>query len=199
MPDLVIREASFGMVVLAVIFVLAAVFDAPLGNMANPGLSPNPTKAPWYFMGFQELMLHFHPLFAVFIIPLSLMGLLICLPYMRFDGDASGVWFRSRRGKRWALTAGLAALCITPVGIVADEFFLDFESWLPGLPPAVSNGLLPVALISFILTGGYIYLKKRYLNKNEAIQALFVFLLSVSIVLTVFGIWFRGEGMVLCW
>lgn len=200
MPDLVIREVSSGLAVLAVIFLIAAVFDAPLGDFANPGLSPNPAKAPWYFMGFQELMLHFHPLFAVFFIPLILAGLLICLPYIRYDADMSGVWFRSSKGRRTAFMAALTALCITPIGIVADEFFLDFESWFPDMPSVVSNGLLPVVLTASIAAGGYIFLRKKYsASKNEAVQALFVFFLAVFTVLAVFGIWFRGEGMALCW
>lgn len=198
MPDLVIREISLGLVVAAVIFLLAAFFDAPLGDSANPGLSPNPTKAPWYFMGLQELMLHFHPLFAVFIIPLVLTGLLIYLPYFRYDSDMSGIWFRSGKGRRSAIAAALAALMITPVWILADEYFLDFESWFPNLPPAVSNGLLPVGFIAIILAGGYRLVRKKYSNtNNEAIQALFVFLLVALMVLTAFGIWLRGEGMVL--
>jgi uncharacterized membrane protein len=187
------------MLVLAAVFILAAVLDAPLGDSANPGLSPNPTKAPWYFVGAQELMLHFHPLFAVFVIPLCLAGLLIYLPYMQYDADASGVWFRSRKGRRASLMAALVALCITPLAVVADEFLLDFEAWFPGLSPALSNGLLPAVMAAFILAVGYFPVKKYSNNNNEAIQAMFAFLLVVLMVLTIFGIWFRGEGMVLGW
>ena len=57
------------LVLIASVFTLSAVLDAPLGNPANPGLSPNPTKAPWYFAGLQEMLLHFHPSFAVFVLP----------------------------------------------------------------------------------------------------------------------------------
>ena len=45
-------------------------FGAPLGEPANPGMSPNPAKAPWYFVGFQELLIHLHPVFAVLVVPL---------------------------------------------------------------------------------------------------------------------------------
>ena len=199
-PDLVIREAALGLAATAAIFLLAATLDAPLQDSANPGLSPNPTKAPWYFMGLQELMLHFHPLFAVFVIPLIVVGLLIYLPYVRYDADMSGIWFRSGKGRRSALMAALAALAIIPAAIVTDEFFPGFESWFPGLSPAVSNGLLPAVLIAFILAGSYLLIRKKYTDSNnEAIQALFVFILVALIVLTVFCSWFRGEGMVLGW
>jgi hypothetical protein len=95
--------------------------------------------------------------------------------------------------------AALAALCITPVAVVADEYFLDFESWLPGLPPAMSNGLLPAVLAVFILAGGYFPVKKCSDSNNEVIQAMCVCLFVVLMVLTSFGIWLRGEGMALGW
>ncbi len=69
-PHLVIREGVVALVLIGLILFLAIFFNAPLAEKANPGLSPNPTKAPWYFMGLQELLLYFHPLFAVLIIPL---------------------------------------------------------------------------------------------------------------------------------
>gem|GEM_PF-1129587 len=72
MPSLIVREVTVTLVLLAVILLIAMFFDAPLADKANPGLSPNPTKAPWYFMGLQELLMHFHPLFSVFVIPLLL-------------------------------------------------------------------------------------------------------------------------------
>ena len=51
-----IGEVSQALVIVAIVVVLAAAFGAPLGERANPGMSPNPAKAPWYFMGVQELL-----------------------------------------------------------------------------------------------------------------------------------------------
>ena len=59
-------ELVVATVLIAFIMVFAVLFNAPLGAKANQGLSPNPTKAPWYFAGIQELFLHIHPLFAFF-------------------------------------------------------------------------------------------------------------------------------------
>ena len=69
-PDLLVREIAVALILIAFVLVVSIFFQAPLGEPANPGISPNPAKAPWYFLGFQELLLHFHPLFAVFVIPL---------------------------------------------------------------------------------------------------------------------------------
>ena len=79
--NLLLRETVAGLVLIAFVLTLAFVFDAPLDNMANAGLSPNPAKAPWYFSGFQELLFHFHPFFAVFIIPCVIMSTMIFLPF----------------------------------------------------------------------------------------------------------------------
>ena len=61
---------------------LAAAFGAPLGERANPGMSPNPAKAPWYFAGLQELLAHFHPLIAGVLIPAAILIGLLALPYV---------------------------------------------------------------------------------------------------------------------
>ena len=68
-PNLLLRETTVAVTLIAAVMLLAVFFDAPLEDPANPGLSPNPTKAPWYFAGLQEMLLHLHPTFSVFVIP----------------------------------------------------------------------------------------------------------------------------------
>jgi quinol-cytochrome oxidoreductase complex cytochrome b subunit len=84
-PDLILREIVTALVLTAIIFILSIIFNAPIGDKANPGLSPNPSKAPWYFMGFQEILLHIHPLFAVLVIPLIILVFLLLLPFIKYD------------------------------------------------------------------------------------------------------------------
>ena len=199
-PNLIIRELAVAAVLVALIMVVSVFFNAPLEAKANPGLSPNPTKAPWYFAGLQELLLHFHPLFAVLIIPAATVTGLFLLPYMRYDADTAGVWFASLRGRRTAIVAVVVALIITPPAIIADEFLFDFAAWLPGVPAVISNGLLPAVLVLAGIIGFYGLMKRYYAaNKNEAIQAVFVLLLIAFIILTITCIWFRGRGMALMW
>ncbi|MBC2711772.1 MAG: cytochrome b N-terminal domain-containing protein [Desulfosarcina sp.] len=69
-PHLLVREVSTALVLTATVVVLSIFLDAPLSTPANPGLSPNPVRAPWYFAGLQELLLHVHPAVAVSVIPL---------------------------------------------------------------------------------------------------------------------------------
>jgi len=199
-PNLIIRELAVAAVLIALIMVVSVLFNAPLEAKANPGLSPNPTKAPWYFAGLQELLLHFHPLFAVLIIPVVTIVALFFLPYIRYDADTAGVWFASLRGRRTAIVAVVVGLIITPPAIIADEFIIDVAAWMPGVPAVISNGLLPAALALAGIIGFYGLMKRYYAaNNNEAIQAVFVLLLMAFIILTITCIWFRGSGMALMW
>jgi quinol-cytochrome oxidoreductase complex cytochrome b subunit len=196
-PHLVMREGVTALVLIAVVFLFAALVSAPLGDPANPGMSPNPAKAPWYFLGLQELLLHFHPLFAVFIIPLAVTAALLFLPYAGLSEERAGVWFVSGKGRRVAKHATVAALIVTPLLLVIDESGFGpgsvFSSWLTG-------GLVPSALLLAGLCAWYFAMRKKGgASRNEAVQGVFVFITISFFVLTVVGIWFRGEGMALRW
>lgn len=199
-PNLVIRELVVGLVLIAFVMVVSLIFDAPLEARANPGLSPNPTKAPWYFAGLQELFLHFHPLFAVWIIPILIICSLITLPYLRYDSDRAGCWFSSHKGRRMGIFAAITAVVLTPLMILISDFFIDFNTWLPTIPGFVTNGLLPLTVIMAAIFGFYIWIKKRYASSNnEAVQSVFILVLVAFVILTIVGYWFRGPGMALVW
>ena len=114
-PDLLLREAALALATLAGVLILSLLCDAPLGQPANPGLSPNPTKAPWYFAGVQELLMHFNPGFALLIVA-ALTIAAFCLPYLNYHEAPAGVWFASINGRRTARAAALAAAVIMPTG-----------------------------------------------------------------------------------
>jgi quinol-cytochrome oxidoreductase complex cytochrome b subunit len=199
-PNLILREIVVALVLIAFIMAISVIFNASLEAKANPGLSPNPTKAPWYFAGIQELLLHFHPLFALFIIPVFMLIALVSIPYLNYQTDTAGVWFASHRGRRMTAVAVLTALIITPIGIIADEFVIDFAAWIPGLPSVVSNGILPAVFVMAGIIVFYWLVKKKYTaTNNESIQSVFVLMVVAFIILTITGIWFRGKGMALLW
>jgi quinol-cytochrome oxidoreductase complex cytochrome b subunit len=199
-PNLILREIVVALVLIAAIMAISVIFNAPLEAKANPGLSPNPTKAPWYFAGIQELLLHFHPLFALFILPVFMLIALVSIPYLNYQTDTAGVWFASHRGRRMTVVAALTAVIITPIGIIADEFVIDFAAWIPGLPSVFSNGILPAVFVLAGIIVFYWLVKKKYVaTNNESIQSVFVLLVVAFIILTITGIWFRGKGMMLIW
>jgi len=186
------------LVVLAVILGLAILFNAPLAEQANPGMSPNPTKAPWYFMGIQEILMHFHPLFAALIIPALLTLGLFYLPYIRYDQATQGVWFCSEKGRRAALMAAVTAVVVTVGAVALDDLVISANTTSP--PTVLQNGLLPLLLVSAFCGGFYALLRKPLgASKNEAVQALFTLLMVSFLTLTLIGTWFRGPGMQLMW
>ena len=198
MPHLIVREVTTAVLLLAVILMIAMFFDAPLADQANPGLSPNPTKAPWYFMGLQELLMHFHPVFSVFVIPLILLAGLLFIPYINYQAETTGVWFGSHKGRKMAAFAAVLGGIATLAAVLLDEFVI--RASLAGPPNMVNNGLVPFVIILAACTGFYAILKKGFkANNNEAVQALFTLLMTSLVVLTVIGVWFRGTGMQLMW
>ena len=200
LPFLILREFVTALVLIAVVLLFSALVTAPLGEAANAGMSPNPAKAPWYFMGVQELLLHFHPTFAVVILPLAGLLALLAVPYVTYDDDTSGIWFASLRGRARAVRAAALALAATPILVLLDEWVIDLPGWLPWLPSFVSNGVLPVAILAGALWGGVRWLRSRAsATRYERMQTVFVFLATAFVVLTAIGVWFRGEGMGLGW
>jgi hypothetical protein len=201
LPQLLWRETAVALLLLAVVTVFAALVRAPLGPAANPGLSPNPAKAPWYFLGFQELLVHLHPLFAVIVVPALGALALVALPYLGFGPDEPrGAWFLSENGRRTARLAAGIALLATPLLVVADQALLGSSGSAPGGATLVTRGLLPVAvLLAGCVLGSRALRSRLGATRLEAAQALFVFFATVFVVLTVTGIWFRGEGMRLVW
>ena len=198
MPHLITREIVLSLIVLAVILIIAMSFNAPLADNANPGLSPNPTKAPWYFMGIQEMLMHFHPVFVLLVIPVLLVFGLLSIPYINYEVNTTGIWFCSPKGRTMALVAFAFAVPVTVMAVLLDEFVINTQ--LTGAANIFSNGLLPFVIILTVSGGFYWLIKKAFTaTNNEAIQALFTLLTTAFVVLTLIGIWFRGAGMQLMW
>jgi quinol-cytochrome oxidoreductase complex cytochrome b subunit len=201
LPHLFWREVATALVLFAGVALFSALVRAPLGPAANPGLSLNPAKAPWYFLGFQELLVHLHPLFAVVIVP-ALGALALCaLPYLGYAADEPrGAWFLSATGRRTAAWAAVAGAVGTALLILLDHLASGSPADLAGGAALVTRGLLPVGALLALSGAGFRLLRRRAgATKLEAIQALFVFFATALVVLTLTGIWWRGPGMALVW
>jgi quinol-cytochrome oxidoreductase complex cytochrome b subunit len=198
-PDLLLREAAVALATIAGVLLLSLLFDTPMGPPANPGLSPNPTKAPWYFAGVQELLMHFHPAFAL-LIAFALTTGAFGIPFIRYHEAPAGVWFISANGRRTALLAAAAAAVTTPAAVVIDEYVLDFTALMPGLPATFSLGLVPAVIFAGAVVGIYNMIGRKFrASRLESVQAVFVFLAVSWLILTAVCVFFRGEGMKLRW
>ncbi len=195
-PHLVNREMIFAIGWTATLLLFSMLVPAPLEGIANPGLSPNPAKAPWYFMGLQELLLHFHPLVGAIVLPgLAILGIFL-LPFFDLNLNSVGVYFRSQRGRSLTLLAMGMALVATPVWVLLDEYVLNWNTWLPTWDMLISNGLIPLAivLLPLVFLDDWIH-KAFHADTEERVLFIASFLFTAFIVLTIIGIYFRGPGM----
>ena len=81
-PHLLIEEFVAMFILLAGLTLFSTFINAPLRELANPNLTPNPSKAPWYFLGLQELLRYFHPMVAGITIPTFILIGLAAVPYV---------------------------------------------------------------------------------------------------------------------
>ena len=144
--------------------------------------------------------MHVHPVIAVLVIPGLAVLALCALPYIQHDAEPSGRWFSSGRGRRLAGAGALLALVFTPAAIYLDERLTRAEALNPDTSPLLVRGVAPLAVVLLVTAGFYFFSRKRLAApRAEAVQALFSFFFVGLCVLTVVGVWFRGEGMALIW
>lgn len=199
-PNLLDREVAVGLALMAFILLLSVFANAPLLERADPSFSPNPVKAPWYFSGVQELLLHFHPTIAVFVIPLLAVVWLLSFPYMKPEKRSPGMWFYTAKGLKMVYFAAATSLVLTIGGILAGEYLIDFQAWLPSWPELISNGLIPLLIWALFLAGmGYVVKRKYRAGRTEMQLWIFTYLLVGYLVLMFTGILFRGAAMSLVW
>jgi len=81
-PEFVFKEFIAAVAMTVFLLVVSIFLNAPLLNRANPAMTPNPSKAPWYFLGLQELLSRFPPLMAGVAFPTFVIVLMILVPYL---------------------------------------------------------------------------------------------------------------------
>jgi quinol-cytochrome oxidoreductase complex cytochrome b subunit len=196
-PHLLLRETVVAATLIAVVILWSVYMDAPLADPANPGLSPNPTKAPWYFAGLQEMIIHFHPVLAVCILPLLFGTVALAIPYLSFSKDTSGVWFVSSEGRKMGLIAAAIAMLVAAMMIVISEKLMVSQVD-PQSSSYITSGLLALIFLAIMLTVLIWFMKKHHsIALNESVQSIFISIVTIYIVLTIVNVWFRGAGMAL--
>ena len=169
------------------------VRNAPLEELANPDLTPNPAKAPWYFMALQELLLHMHPMMAGILVPTAVVLFLVALPYLDTDRSDAGRWFASGRGAKWVAITAIYTMIAQALLIYFDE-----KTGLRGLgaaSPLILQGVGPL-LFGVILFGIPLLVVRRMRpSRRETMMVVFTVILASAVVLTVSGFLFRGPGM----
>lgn len=184
-PHLIIREVIMFMAVVIGLAVVALLFNAPLEGLANPLETPNPSKAPWYFLGLQELLHYFPPVVAGVVIPGLVVVALVVIPYARINLVAGPLW----SGDRKRLAAGIAAATALLVIL-----FSAFQCWAIVVPTLV------VAAAMFVARGeGSGQPFRRFLALVTLPEWVMTWFVLVAAILTLIGTFFRGPGWSLVW
>ena len=185
-PHLLIREAiAFQALVIAMVLV-SLLWDAPLEQLANPLLTPNPAKAPWYFLGLQELLHFFPPFVAGILIPTLVVVALIVIPYFNVNIEGTPLWARRP-------SQNLRAILITVLLLLA--LLAAFHAWTIFVPTALVAALLVYSYASREGKTGFL----QTLATKPLSWWVMTWFIAVSICLTAVGTFFRGPGWSWVW
>lgn len=119
-PDLVFVEFIAAMLFTLTLFALSALMNAPLLDQANADVTPNPSKAPWYLLNLQELLLHMNPAMAGIIVPTVWLGILAVFPYFDRETEGQGAWFSTDKAVKLTIISGLVGFSGTWLLILWD-------------------------------------------------------------------------------
>jgi hypothetical protein len=186
-PEVLFR-AAVAIQVLAIVLVgISLMFNAPLEGLADPSHTPNPAKAPWYFLGLQELLHYFPPVVAGVLAPGLVVIALIVIPYFKVNIEAEGFFLNDRQRRLRIFYVGAALLSI----------FLGWFHVLAALiPTLIMAGLMLLASQSSLQSPSKF---RRYLAARPLSYWVMTWFLFELVVLTAIGTFFRGPGWSWVW
>ncbi len=197
-PNLLLAESAVFFLCLAGVIAYAFYIDAPLKELANPLIPENPAKAPWYFLGLQELLSYSAFMGGVGLPGLALLGLAL-IPYLDREQQGVGVLFSGRQGKTVALQAlvvGTVVLIFLLVFVISLGWF---RNWWPNVPQMLITLINPGNIwVGFMIAWSIYVIKKTGSTRMGAIALFTMFLLSY-VILTYVGTELRGPNWGFYW
>jgi menaquinol-cytochrome c reductase cytochrome b/c subunit len=198
-PIVAIIELLLTLGVIVALLLMSLAVNAPLEDLANPTTTTDPAKAPWYFMGLQEMLEHGHPTLMAVLMPTLIVLFVIAIPYLDNSPLGAGTWFTSKRGKRITLFTAIYALIVMPLYIFLDTSFPLREIYRGQLPDFILNAIVPAIIMALIVIVPLLVLLLFKPNAREVMLVLFTVLFTSAIVFTLTGFLFRGPGFELYW
>lgn len=172
-------------ILVIVLAVISLVADAPLEELANPEHTPNPAKAPWYFLGLQELLHLFPPFVAGVLIPTLVVVALIVIPYFDINIKREGLWREAPQTSFFRLT-GIVAM-ITAVLTFFNAFSI----------------IIPTFLIYVCMVLPYFTKRDSgiigWFGRLSLAEWIMTWFILQAITLTLIGTLFRGPGWEWTW
>lgn len=147
-PHLVVIEFLGALIITINMILLSTLFNGPFLALANPDKTPNPSKAPWYFLNLQELLLHMNPALAGVIVPTVALILIAVIPYVDRGTEGLGIWWYSARGPKIAIFTAIYTTVVTAALIELDDAVkvkTTIQAWLQTGPLAwLTDWLSPI-------------------------------------------------------
>jgi len=181
-PEVLFRAAIAVEVLTSILVLISLFFNAPLEGLADPSHTPNPAKAPWYFLGLQELLHYFPPVVAGVLVPTLVVIALIVIPYFNINIEAAGLFTKDRdRRLRIFWVAGIA-FCI---------FLAAFDVIVALVPTIITLALM--ALAAYTPASSTSKFRRALTARPLSFWIMSWFLFEL-VVLTTVGTLFRGPG-----
>lgn len=152
-PHLVRAEFLVALIVTVIMIIWSVGIDAPLEEAANPTRTPNPSKAPWYFLGLQEMLVYFDPWHAGVVMPTLIIVGLMMIPFIDINPGGNGYYtFKERKYEILTFILGFHILWVSMI-IIGTFFrgpgwnlFWPWDVWDPHKVVALTNVDLPYLL-----------------------------------------------------
>ena len=186
-PEVLFRTVVAIEVMAIGLVAMALLFNAPLEGIADPSHTPNPAKAPWYFLGLQEMLHYFPPVVAGVLAPGLVVMALIVIPYFNINIEADGLFLKDRARRLRIFYVATGALLL---------FLLVFHVYVAFVPTLIVAAFMIVAAQSTPQSSSAF---RRYLASKPLSYWIMSWFLFELVVLTAIGTFFRGPGWSWVW
>jgi menaquinol-cytochrome c reductase cytochrome b/c subunit len=186
-PEVLFRAVIAIELLTIALVAVSLLFNAPLEGLADPSHTPNPAKAPWYFLGLQELLHYFPPVVAGVLAPGLVVIALIVIPYFNINIEAAGFFLKDRVRRLRIFYAVAGALSL---------FLLLFRVYDALVPTLIVCGFMLFTATSSEQSSSRM---RRYLLSKPLSFWIMTWFLCELVVLTAIGTFFRGPGWSWVW
>ena len=197
-PNLFWAELAVLMLTMAVTLILAFHFDAPLKELANPAVPENPAKAPWYFLGLQELV-SYSAFMGGLVIPVIVWIGLALIPFLDRKRGGEGVWFGTPGERAVALESAFVGLDAVVALLAFTVNYGWMRNWWPSINQLWIILINPGSILVLLYMAWSLWILRRRNSVRHAAVALFTCFLVGFIVLTYFATVHRGPNWIFYW
>ena len=197
-PYLMRAELFIFMATMLVCVALGLWFDAPLRELANPSVPENPAKAPWYFLGLQEMVSYSAFVGGIAIPTIAVLGLML-IPYLDREPEPAGLWFSGKKGRRITLYSVLFAAIASVLSVAIPVKYHWLRYWFPDIQQIWIILINPGSLLTLAFAAWSVLIVRTTQSTRLGAVALFTCFLVGFVILTYVGTYLRGPNWDFYW